>query len=102
MCFSYGDAVRELDWGVGELMLTLNSLNLSSNTLVLFSSDNGASLFSGPVQGKTILQSLSAAGVVCPIAKSELWVLLCKQSCFSFPIDTVTQYEILTRVSVRY
>lgn len=52
--FSYGDAVRELDYGVGELLKALDKSGLSNKTLVLFSSDNGASLFSGPKQGKLI------------------------------------------------
>ena len=38
----YGDAVEELDWSVGEVLKTLAELELDDNTLVLFSSDNGA------------------------------------------------------------
>ncbi|HVW08358.1 MAG TPA: sulfatase [Bryobacteraceae bacterium] len=37
----YGDTVAELDWSVGEVMNTLQSAGVASNTLVLFSSDNG-------------------------------------------------------------
>lgn len=36
------DTLVELDWSVGELMKTLERLKLSENTLVIFSSDNGA------------------------------------------------------------
>jgi len=36
-----GDAIVELDWGVGELMKTLDRLDLAENTLVIFCSDNG-------------------------------------------------------------
>jgi arylsulfatase A-like enzyme len=36
------DTLVELDWSVGELMKTLERLKLSGNTLVIFSSDNGA------------------------------------------------------------
>ena len=36
-----GDAIIELDWCVGELMKTLDRLNLTENTLVVFCSDNG-------------------------------------------------------------
>lgn len=36
------DTLVELDWSVGELMKTLERLNLAENTLVIFSSDNGA------------------------------------------------------------
>jgi arylsulfatase A len=37
----YGDAVQELDWSVGKILDTLDELNLSEKTLVMFSSDNG-------------------------------------------------------------
>ncbi len=38
----YGDAVEELDWSVGELINALKQQQLDKNTLVFFSSDNGA------------------------------------------------------------
>ena len=37
-----GDDIQELDWVVGDLMATLERLNLEKNTIVIFSSDNGA------------------------------------------------------------
>ncbi len=37
----YGDAVEELDWSVGQILDTLDQLDLSENTLVILSSDNG-------------------------------------------------------------
>ena len=37
----YGDAVEELDWSVGEVLNTLQELDLEGNTLVVFTSDNG-------------------------------------------------------------
>lgn len=37
----YGDYVMETDWAVGQVMKTLDSLQVSENTIVLFSSDNG-------------------------------------------------------------
>ncbi len=37
----YGDAVQEVDWGVGQVMATLKKLGLDDNTLVVFASDNG-------------------------------------------------------------
>jgi len=37
----YGDVVEEIDWNVGRILRTLNDLKLSSNTLVIFTSDNG-------------------------------------------------------------
>ncbi len=38
----YGDAVEELDWSVGQIMSALERLELDDNTLVMFTSDNGA------------------------------------------------------------
>lgn len=38
----YGDAVEELDWSVGQVLAKLKELGLDENTLVLFTSDNGA------------------------------------------------------------
>ena len=40
---AYGDVIQELDWSVGELLKTLDRLNLADDTIVIFSSDNGAS-----------------------------------------------------------
>lgn len=37
----YGDVVETIDWSVGEILATLDRLNLDENTLVLFTSDNG-------------------------------------------------------------
>ncbi len=41
---AYGDFVLELDWSVGQVLDTLDDLGLADETLVLFSSDNGAVL----------------------------------------------------------
>lgn len=38
-----GDQVQELDSHVGEIMATLDELNIADNTLVIFTSDNGGS-----------------------------------------------------------
>lgn len=38
---TFGDAVEEIDWSVGEILNTLKELNLESSTLVVFTSDNG-------------------------------------------------------------
>lgn len=42
-----GDAILELDWSVGEVLKTLDRLNLTDNTIVIFSSDNGPVLDDG-------------------------------------------------------
>ena len=37
----HGDFIFEMDWIVGELMKTLDELDLTNNTIVMFGSDNG-------------------------------------------------------------
>ncbi|TRY96188.1 hypothetical protein DNTS_026764 [Danionella cerebrum] len=46
----YGDAVMELDDCVGQILDRLVSLGIQNNTIVFFTSDNGAALMSGPLQ----------------------------------------------------
>ena len=38
----YGDVIEEIDWSVGEIMKTLEDLNIMENTVIIFTSDNGA------------------------------------------------------------
>ncbi len=40
----YGDAVRELDWGVGRILSAVKRSASHRRTLVVFTSDNGAAL----------------------------------------------------------
>ena len=42
-----GDVILQLDWTVGEVMRTLDSLGLAENTLVIFTSDNGPTIDDG-------------------------------------------------------
>jgi arylsulfatase A-like enzyme len=37
----YGDFIQELDWSVGQILDTLDRLQMRDNTLVVFTSDNG-------------------------------------------------------------
>lgn len=37
----YGDFIQELDWSVGQVLTTLDRLQLTDKTLILFTSDNG-------------------------------------------------------------
>jgi arylsulfatase A-like enzyme len=39
---TWGDSVEEIDWSVGEIIKTLKELGIEDNTLVVFTSDNGA------------------------------------------------------------
>ena len=47
----YADAMMEMDWEVGELLKKLDDLGIADNTIVIFTSDNGAETFSWPDGG---------------------------------------------------
>lgn len=46
-CGPYGDFLHELDWMVGEVVRTLDELQLRDDTLLIFTSDNGGMLNQG-------------------------------------------------------
>jgi arylsulfatase A-like enzyme len=48
---TYADGMAELDWVVGELLKTLAELGIADNTIIVFTSDNGAEKFSWPDGG---------------------------------------------------
>lgn len=39
---AWGDAVEEIDWSVGKLVAAVEKLGIGKNTLIIFTSDNGA------------------------------------------------------------
>jgi arylsulfatase A-like enzyme len=43
-CGWRGDVIHQLDWAVGEVLATLDRLQLATNTLVIFTSDNGGAI----------------------------------------------------------
>ncbi|WP_072999852.1 sulfatase family protein [Mariniphaga anaerophila] len=49
----YGDVLMEIDWGVGQIIKTLEETGLIENTLVIFTSDNGPWLNYGNHAGST-------------------------------------------------
>jgi len=49
----YGDLMMEIDWSVGEIVKSIESNNLSENTLIIFTSDNGPWLNFGNHAGST-------------------------------------------------
>jgi arylsulfatase A len=49
----WGDAVEELDWSAGQILDALQRLGLDQNTLVIWTSDNGAPR-RDPVQGSNL------------------------------------------------
>lgn len=46
-----GDAIAQLDWTVGQVLDQLDRLNIRDNTLIIFSSDNGAVVDDGYQDG---------------------------------------------------
>ena len=46
-CGVRGDVIQQIDWQVGKIMETLDSMKQTTNTLVILTSDNGAILFDG-------------------------------------------------------
>ena len=47
----YADGMMELDYGVGELLNKLDELKIADNTIVVFTTDNGAEKFTWPDGG---------------------------------------------------
>jgi arylsulfatase A-like enzyme len=47
----FADAMMELDWEVGQILDKLDELGIAEDTIVLFTSDNGAEVFSWPDGG---------------------------------------------------
>ena len=47
----FGDALAEVDWIVGNIVEKLEALKLQSNTLILFTGDNGPDMFKGQSGG---------------------------------------------------
>ncbi len=47
----YADGMMELDYVVGELLDKLDDLGIADNTIVMFSTDNGAEIFTWPEGG---------------------------------------------------
>lgn len=47
----FADAMDELDWETGELLNKLDQLGIADNTIVMFSTDNGAEIFTTPTDG---------------------------------------------------
>ena len=47
----YSDVISEIDWSTGEIIKTLEDLDLSDNTLIIYTSDNGPWLSYGQHSG---------------------------------------------------
>jgi arylsulfatase len=47
----YADGMAELDWEVGQILKKVDELGIADNTIVMFTSDNGAEVFTWPDGG---------------------------------------------------
>jgi len=50
----YADGMQELDWVVGALLGELDQLGIAEDTIVIFTTDNGAERFSRPMGGPPV------------------------------------------------
>ena len=58
----YADGMQELDWVVGELLDKLDELGIADNTIVIFTTDNGAEKFTFPDGGNTPFRGEKGTG----------------------------------------
>jgi arylsulfatase A-like enzyme len=71
-CGVRGDAIVEFDWCVGQIMKTLDELNVASNTVVILSSDNGPVVNDGYDDSSDLdLNGHTPAG---PLRGGKYWV----------------------------
>ena len=47
---AYGDFTQELDWSVGQIVKALQAKGIEENTIIIFTTDNGASKISFPLE----------------------------------------------------
>ncbi len=69
---SFGDALAEVDWIVGNLVATLQQEGLDKNTLILFTGDNGPWMVKGTSGGSTGLLYGRASGY-WNVGKGSTW-----------------------------
>lgn len=86
--FSYGDAVRELDSGVGAILNYLEQLKIDSETLVIFSSDNGGATYAKELGGYILIHILCTLLACCPYIQA--WVCTPLHHSFCLPHNVCT------------
>jgi len=113
----YADVVQELDWSTGQVMAALQANGLDSNTLVMFSSDNGpwwqgsqgklrgrkGETYEGGMREPFIARypGVIPSGIGCTGIASTLDILptlarLCGAQSPSKPLDGVDIWPLLT------
>jgi len=59
---SYGDAIEEIDWSVGQIINTIMELGIEKRTMIVFTSDNGSPLGRSGSSGRGSNEPFSGAG----------------------------------------
>lgn len=110
-----GDVILQLDWTVGQIMHTLDSLGIADNTLFIFTSDNGPVIDDGYAdQAQELLgshtpmgiyrggkYSIYEAGTRVPfIARWPRGIEPCKQQALFSQIDVYASMAQLLNVKV--
>jgi len=72
-CGWRGDVIHQFDWTVGEVLATLDRLKLTTNTLVIFTSDNGGKIKDTYDDGTNPLQSRQPPNGILRGTKSTLY-----------------------------
>jgi arylsulfatase A len=89
---SFGDALAEADWIVGNIMETLRKLKLEENTLVLFTSDNGPWLSKGLSAGSEGLFTGRYAGYY-DTGKASTWEGGIRMPAFAYWKGTIQPFS---------
>ncbi len=69
----YGDFIEELDWSVGQILDTLDKLELVEETLVIFTSDNGGVVSENNANASGALKAGLAINGVLRGGKHDIW-----------------------------
>ena len=111
----YDDVLRELDWGVGEVINRLRELDILDNTIVIFMSDNGpwyggstgglkgmkATTWEGGIRVPFMIRypNVFADGKVVDVPLSSLDILptLCSLTNVNLPKEVVLDGEDITK-----
>jgi arylsulfatase A-like enzyme len=114
----FGDAVEEIDWSTGEILRLLRESNVDRNTMVIFTSDNGAEAgSSGPFRDSKVTTweggvrdpfiawwpGTVPAGVVTPAfaTQMDMFPTIVKLAGLRLPADRPYDGEDLTSVLLR-
>lgn len=90
----YGDAVEEIDWGVGEILNALRESGIEENTLVWFMSDNGPWIIKNEEGG--------SAGIFRD-GKGSTWEGGVRVPCFAYwpgQLSACINEEVITSMDV--